>query len=129
MQYLFYTKNDERAIFLKGTNIVIKGTKSSSIAVKYKINRWNKCYIEFNNQEFDSIYDINEEKGTFRISTEKFYEDKIYIGGKGAYYFQGVIARFDFLSRPIFTKENIPDSVKESFLKEKYDILNDGSIV
>ena len=38
------------------------------------------------------------------------------------------MARFDFLSRPMFTKENLPDSVKESFLKEKYDIVDDDII-
>ena len=126
-QYLFYTENDERAVILKGTNIVIKGSKSSSVDVKYKINSWNTCYIEFNNQDFDSIYEINGEKGTFRTYSETFSEDRIYIGGKeGQYFFQGVIARFDFLSIPMFTNEHIPDSIKESFLKENYDIVDDN---
>ena len=124
-QYIFYTKNDERAVFLKGAHIVIKGSKSCSTDVRYKINRWNKCYIEFNNQDFASRYEINEVKGTFRTGTERFSENKVYIGGKeGQYYFQGVMASFDFLSRSMFTKENIPDSVKESFLIEKYDIMD-----
>ena len=38
------------------------------------------------------------------------------------------MARFDFLSKPMLTKENIPDSVKESFLQEKYDIWDDDII-
>ena len=53
----------------------------------------------------------------------------IYIGGEDEYYFNRILARFDFFSNFFEEEEgfeNLPDSVKKSIVKQFYLIGDDG---
>ena len=132
LQYIFCTKEGDRSIYLSKTNLVIQTCASPEhhVIVDYKEHDWNICYIEFNNYKGAlSRYKINEHEGTFYTQPTKEKTETIYIGGKGEYYFNGILARFDFFSN-FFEEgegfENLPDSVKKSIVKEFYPLEEDG---
>ena len=124
-QYIFNTKDNQRSVYLKGVNLIIKGGKTKEVAVEYFQHQWNICYIEFNNIPGElSHYQINEEIGTFETSMEKQGLEVLYIGSKDSYYFQGVIARIDILLKnPVAEgdeSKNLPLEVRKSVFREFY---------
>lgn len=132
LEYIFHSGNSDRAIYLKGTNLVIQACKRPQhhYMIPYKQNTWNICFIEFNNSEsLKSRYMINDLKGDFITEKSQSLERVVYIGGKDNYYFKGVLARFDFYSN--FTDEgevmgDLPDSIKTSVINQLYSLeVND----
>ena len=127
-EFLFHTEFGDRAIYLKGTNLVIQACKSPQhyILIPYLQREWNKCYIEFNNcQELQSYYKINDLEGTFITERTTNPKKELIIGGKENFFFKGVLARFDCYTK--FAKgdekvQNLPIAIRNSFLREHYDI-------
>ena len=130
-EFLFYTENGDRGIFLAGTNLIIKACVKTEhrYLIPYKVREWNVCYIEFNNcSTLKSRYKINDLEGTFITEHSKDPNKQIYIGGKENSYFKGVLARFDLYTN--FAEENqkvenLPIGVRNAFLREHYEIDED----
>ena len=127
-QYMFYTNNEWRSVYLKAMHLVIQGSKTEQnpVAVKYKVGEWNKCFIVFSTVPGMSYYIINDETGTFETTPEEEHADfKFYIGSKGSYAFQGLMGRIDILlHQPIAEgeeKKKLSPIVRKSFMDYYYD--------
>ena len=133
VQHLFSRKQKDRGIYLKGAHLYIRSSKTDYVRVEYIQRDWNICYIEFNNHkltnEQQSYYKINDKMGTFSLQDGEDSKDtKMFLGGEYSInYFQGVLARIDFVALTTTTKssslENLPISVRDSMLKERYSDL------
>ena len=129
--YIFQNEDEDRSIYLKGAHLVISGCKRPQhhYLIPYKQNDWNICFVEFNNCEgMLSRYKINDQKGTFTTEPNDGDAQTCYIGGKNNLSFQGVLARFDFFtnfSPEEEIMENLPESVKNSFIEQFYNIQDD----
>ena len=130
-EHIFSRKYKDRGIFLKGAHLHIRSSKSDYVKVEYIQKDWNICYIEFNNHRLTdrqkSYYKINDKVGQFTLENgEDSKEIQMFLGGEiSVRYFQGVIARVDFVALTIASKseEDLPVSVRDSMLKEKYEDL------
>ena len=131
VEHIFSRKYKDRGIFLKGAHLHIRSSKSEYVKVEYLQKDWNICYLEFNNHRLTdrqkSYYKINDKEGQFTLEDGKDPKDiQMFLGGEiSVRYFQGAIARVDFVALTIATKleENLPKSVRDSVLKEQYEDL------
>ena len=126
-QYMFYTKDGSRSVYLKAMHLVIQGSKTDSgaVAVKYKVGEWNKCFIVFSTVPGMSYYHINDIFGTFETVREDHAKFTLCIGSKENYAFQGLMGRIDILLHEPIAKgeetKKLSPIIRKAFMDYYYD--------
>ena len=129
-QYILHNGTSEREIYLETQNLVINaGDSKNLVKVPILPHLWNVCYIAYNNTpDLESVYEINDSKGTFVTHPVDKEQSNIFVGSKGTDYFTGVLARMDILtttSRGSGEMCNLDDAIKNSMISEHYTFMGE----